>query len=353
LKAVARNEPGSSAEHHALQDSAGLLDESTRTILSISGDRAADMLHGLVTNDVKRLSVGQGLYAFMLTPKGRPVAEMRLLRLDAAFWMDVPASCRESALAHLRKYLPPIFAQFDETDTCRLAVVGPLAAAAIDGWAGASVTEGIDPLESRPLDVEGKELVLARREVIEGPGFDLYVSAEDREDVRSGLLDSVLELGGREVGPEAWEVLRVERGIPVFGRDFSEENLAQETAQDARAISFDKGCYTGQEVVARIHFRGHVNRILRGCRLDDPSADPSADPSGRPSLAAGRPLFDGDRERGLITSPVDSPRFGRIALGLVRTEIEPRRRLALESSGEEVVEIMELPFDPVIGSDPA
>ena len=346
---MARNEPGSSAEHHALQESAGLLDESTRTILSVSGDRSGDMLHGLVTNDVKHLSVGQGLYAFMLTPKGRPVAEMRLLRLDAAFWMDVPASCLESGLAHLRKYLPPIFARSDETDTCRLGVVGPRAAAAIDGWAGASVTEGLDPLDSRPLDVAGRDALLARREVIEGPGFDLYVSADDREDVHSGLLDSVLELGGREVGPEAWEVLRVERGIPVFGRDFSEENLAQETAQDARAISFDKGCYTGQEVVARIHFRGHVNRILRGCRL----VDPSADPSGGPTLAAGRPLFEGDRERGLITSPVASPRFGHIALGLVRTEIEHGRRLALEPSGDEVVEIVELPFNPVIGSDPA
>ena len=153
---MARNEPGSSAEHHALQESAGLLDESTRTLLSVSGDRAGDMLHGLVTNDVKHLSVGQGLYAFMLTPKGRPVAEMRLLRLEAAFWMDMPASCLESGLAHLRKYLPPIFAKFDETDTCRLGVVGPLASAAIDGWAGASVTEGLDPLESRPLDVGGK-----------------------------------------------------------------------------------------------------------------------------------------------------------------------------------------------------
>ncbi len=346
---MARKEPGSSAQHHALQESAGLLDERTRTILSVSGDRAGDMLHGLATNDVKQLSAGQGLYAFMLTPKGRPVAEIRLLRLEAAFWMDMPESCLESGLAHLRKYLPPIFARFEETDTCRLGVVGPLAAAAIDGWADASVTEGLDPLESRLLEVAERNALLARREVIEGPGFDLYVSAEDREDVRSGLAASVLELGGLECGPEAWEIHRVERGIPLFGRDFSEETLAQETGQDKRAISFDKGCYTGQEVVARIHFRGHVNRILRGFRF----VDPSAGHSGAATLAAGRPLFEADRERGLITSSVDSPRFGRIALGLVRTEIEPGRRLALQPSGDEVVEIVELPFDPAIGSDPA
>jgi folate-binding protein YgfZ len=349
LEAVVRNERDSSAQHHALIESAGLLDESTRIILSVSGDRAGEMLHGLVTNDVKRLSVGQALYAFMLTPKGRPVAEMRLLRLDAAYWLDMPSSCLESGLAHLRKYLPPIYARFDETETRRLAVVGPLASAAIDDWAGAAVTEGMDHLESRPVEVAGKDALLARREVIEGPGLDLYVSAEDREDVRSGLLASVLELGGREVEPEAWEILRVERGIPVFGSDFSEENLAQETGQDARAISFDKGCYTGQEVVARIHFRGHVNRTMRGFRL----VAPSSSHSGGPTFAAGQPLFEGDRERGLITSIVDSPRFGRIALGLARTEMEPGRRLALDPSGDEVVEIVSLPFDPVIDSDSA
>ncbi len=342
------NEPGSWAQHHVLVESVGLLDEGTRTILRVSGDRAGDMLHGLVTNDVKRLSAGQGLYTFMLTPKGRPVAEMRLLRLDAGFWMDMPASCLESGLAHLRKYLPPIYARFEETDTRRLGVVGPPAAAAIDAWAGESVTEGLGPLEARPLEVEGREVLLARREVIEGPGFDLYVSAEDREDVRSGLAAAVSGLGGGAVGPEAWEILRVERGIPVFGRDFSQEDLAQETGQDSRAISFDKGCYTGQEVVARIHFRGHVNRILRGLRL----VEPTDDSPGAATFAAGRPLFKGDRERGLLTSPVDSPRFGHIALGLARTEIEPGRRLALEPSGAEVVEIMQLPFDPVIGSTP-
>jgi folate-binding protein YgfZ len=349
LEVVAGNEPGSWDRHHARVESVGLLDESTRAILEISGDHAVDMLHGLLTNDVKRLSARQGLYAFMLTPKGRPVAEMRLLRLGTAFWMDMPASCLDSGLAHLRKYLPPIYARFDVTDTCRLGVVGPLAAVAIDSWAGASVTEGLDPLEFHPFEVEGREVLVARREVIEGPGFDLYVSAEDREDVRSGLAAAVSELRGGAVGPEAWEILRVERGIPVFGRDFSQEDLAQETGQDSRAISFDKGCYTGQEVVARIHFRGHVNRILRGFRL----LDPSADPSRAPTLTAGRPLFEGDRERGLITSPVHSPRFGHIALGLARTEIEPGRRLSLEPSGPEVVEISELPFDPAIGSTPA
>ena len=340
--------PDSSSEHRALVESAGVLDERTRTIVSVQGDRAGEMLHGLLTNDVKSLAIGEGLYAFMLTPKGRPVAEERVLRLESEFWMDMPVSCLDSALAHLRKYLPPIYATFNETDTRRLAVVGPLAAAAVDGWAAADVTDGLKPLQSRSLKIRGTNVLVARREEIEGPGFDLYVPADAREDVRSRLATAVSERGGREVSPSAWEILRVERGIPAFGVDFSEDDLAQEAGQDARAISFDKGCYTGQEVVARIHFRGHVNRVLRGFR----QVRPSAGPSSSPNLEPGRPLFDGTRERGVITSAVDSPRFGRIALGLARAEIEPGRRLAFEPDGDGLVEMVELPFEPVGVEDP-
>jgi folate-binding protein YgfZ len=345
---VREAEPDSSSEHRALVESAGVLDERTRTIVSVQGDHAGEMLHGLLTNDVKGLATGDGLYAFMLTPKGRPVAEMRLLRLESEFWMDMPVSCLDSALAHLRKYLPPIYATFNETDTCRLAVIGPLAAAAVDGWAGAAVTNALKPLQSRSLEIRETEVLIARREEIEGPGFDLYVPPDAREDVRSGLATAVSERGGREVGAYAWEILRVERGIPAFGSDFSEDDLAQEAGQDARAISFDKGCYTGQEVVARIHFRGHVNRVLRGFR----QLRPSVGPSSSPTLEPGQPLFEGGRERGVISSAVDSPRLGRIALGLARTEIEPGRRLAFEPGGDGLVEIVELPFEPVGVEDP-
>lgn len=333
-----------SVQYRALLETAGLLEETDRSIVRISGDRAADMLHGLLTNDVNRLAVGAGLYAFMLTPKGRPVAEMRLLRLESEFWMDMPASCLDSGLAHLRKYLPPIYARFEETDLCRLAVIGPLAAAAVDAWAGASGTEDLAPLEFRPLEVAGHRVLLARREVLEGPGFDFYVSEDARSDALSGLTTAVSEVGGLTVGGQDWEILRVERGVPLFGRDFTQDDLAQETGQDARAISFDKGCYTGQEVVARIHFRGHVNRILRGFRL--------AGQAGNVSLDAPQAVFEAERERGVVTSVVNSPRFGRIALGLARAEIEPGTLLGLEPSGAGVVELVELPFDaPVPPAD--
>lgn len=258
--------------------------------------------------------------------------------------MDMPASCLDLALAHLRKYLPPIFATFDVMDACRLDIVGPAAAQAVEAWAGEAVTEGLSPLSSRPMVVAGTEVLLARREAIEGPGFDLYLAKDRRDELRAELAASVHEVGGGEVGLAAWEIVRVERGIPLFGTDFGEENLAQEAGQDDRAISFDKGCYTGQEVVARIHFRGHVNRILRGFRPVGAATD-AATGSPVASFTVGQSLFEADRERGVITSSVESPRFGPIALGLARTELEPGRRLALAQSGDDVVELVELPFD--------
>ncbi len=133
------------------------------------------------------------------------------------------------------------------------------------------------------------------------------------------------------------DVLRVEAGLPACGQDMDESNLAQETGL-GDAISHDKGCYLGQEVVARIHFRGHVNRILRGLEFDGRRADPGA------------ALRDGDREVGRVTSSVSSPDLGPIGLGYVRREIEPGARLGWsvdDVEGEAIVRA--LPFRRRVG----
>jgi len=318
--------------YEAMLHSAALLDETEqRTLIRVEGDRARETLHGLTTNDVNQLPVNRALYAFMLTPKGRPVAEMRLLCLAAEFWLDIPAACRASALAHLRKYVPPIHASVAESPVRRIGILGPLAGAVIDGWAGERVTDGLAPLECRVLDPAAAHLVA--REPIEAPGYDLYVVDGRHRETMSALTAAAEELGGQRIGPEAWTIRRVERGIPQFGVDFGEENLAQETGQDDRAISFDKGCYTGQEVVARIHFRGHVNRILRGFRF--PSAP----------LPPGTALFVGERQRARVTSIAESPRFGSIGLGLARADIAPGSLLSRDPDGEPEIELTELPFE--------
>jgi folate-binding protein YgfZ len=319
-------------EYRALLKSAALLEESDRCVIRIEGDRAEEMLHGLVTNRVKGMPAHRAVYAFMLTPKGRLVAALRLLRLNGGYWLDLPALCQEAVLAHLRKYLPPIFATFEPTDIRRIGVVGPAAASALDAWAGEPISLELGALEARPLERGDGAKILIRREDVEGAGYDVYVDGDAVQSVLAALEEAIATIGGAVVGPETWQVFRVEHGIPVWGADFDQDNLAQELGQDERAISFDKGCYTGQEVVARIHFRGHVNRILRGFCLPRP-------------VAAGQPLYEGERERGVITSPAVSSRFGPIALGYARFEIPPGAWLSLESGGQTDVEVVALPFE--------
>ena len=322
----------SPTEYRALFESAALLEESDRSVIRIEGDRAEEMLHGLLTNRVKGMQAQGAVYTFMLTPKGRLVAALRLLRLDGGYWLDLPALCQEAVLAHLRKYLPPIFATFEPTDVRRIGVVGPLAASALDAWAGERISLELAALEARPLERGDGAKILIRREDVEGAGYDVYVAGDAVQSVLAALEEAIATVGGGVIGRETWAVFRVEHGIPVWGTDFDQDNLAQELGQDERAISFDKGCYTGQEVVARIHFRGHVNRILRGFRLPRPAE-------------ARQPLYEGERERGVITSPAVSPRFGPIALGYARFEIPPGAWLSLEPGGQTEVQVVALPFD--------
>jgi folate-binding protein YgfZ len=322
----------SPTEYRALLESAALLEESDRCVIRIDGDRAEEMLHGLVTNRIKGMQPQRAVYAFMLTPKGRLVTALRVLRLNGGYWLDLPALCQEAVLAHLRKYLPPIFATFEPADIRRIGVVGPLASSALDAWAGERISLELSALEARPLERGDGARFLVRREDVEGPGYDVYVAGDALQGVLASLEQAMATVSGVLVGWETWEVFRIEHGIPVWATDFDQDNLAQELGQDERAISFDKGCYTGQEVVARIHFRGHVNRILRGFRLPRP-------------VAAGQPLYEGERERGVITSPAVSPRFGPIALGYARFEIPPGAWLSLESGGQTEVEVVALPFE--------
>lgn len=384
-------------DYARLREAAGIPGVGGRALLRVWGDRARDMVGGLVTSHVAALEPGGALYAFMLTPKGRPVAEMRVLALSASeLWLDLPEACLEGTLGHLSRYLPPIYAQHERMEErVRLSVIGPAwarVASALPGAPPAGELEGLAPLDTIRLgeadagggvspaagrspgsasgDGAGPALpagadLLCRREPIEGPGADLYVARERAGRTRELLLEAAGEAGGGAVGPAALEAWRVERGVPIYGREIDLEVLPQETGQTGRAVDFEKGCYTGQEVVARIHYRGHVHRRLVGLRFGEGggsgrggapgSATPTEASVGEPSSnrisegAAGEPapgaaLYAEGRERGRVTTVTDSPRLGAIGLGYVRREVEAGERLALEADGEPAAEVVELPF---------
>ncbi len=337
------------AEYGALRTAVGLLDEADRLVLAVSGPRALATVAGLLTNSVESVPLGRGVYAFALNPKGRPVAELRITPrppdgpeaggwMDGA-WLDAPAACAHGLVAHLAKYLPPIFAPLAPTDRARLGLVGPRAGAALErasaalGWRP-SVPEEAERLAELEAVCPAPGALLVRREAVEGPGFDLYAPAGEVAQIWSALETAVQEAGGRASGRDAWDVLRVERGLPAYGSEITLDHLPQETGQTDRAIDFDKGCYTGQEVVARIHYRGHVNRLLRGFRPAQGGALPEW----------GTLLYEGERARGEIRTSVRSPEHGPIALGYARRELEPGARLAVLPDGDPEIEVVELPF---------
>lgn len=329
-------------EHRRLREGAAVLDDADRFLLEIRGQRAREVFGGLVTHHVEGLEPGAALYAFMLTAKGRPVAEGRFLCLapeegDEVLWADLPGACREATLEHLSRYLPPRLAGHEErTDLVRLSLVGPEAGQVAEDVLEEGELPGV-VLGHREVRLAGVPAPVraVRREPATGSGLDLHLPAGAAAGAWGALADAAEAAGGGPAGLEAAEIRRVELGIPAYGPEIHEGVLPQETGQVPRAVSFEKGCYTGQEVVARIHYRGKVNRHLRGLVFEGDGAPP----------AAGTELYDGERARGEVTSAAASPRLGPVALGYVRREVEPGGRLALTPGGPPACRVETLPLD--------
>jgi folate-binding protein YgfZ len=346
-----RNEP-----YRALYDSVGLLDLADRGILRVSGEQSIRMINGLVSNDVRPLECGEAVFTFMLTPKGRALATLRLLPDKSSVLLDVPLACLETVVAHLAKYLPPIYARCEPVRDLRvISLVGPRSVAALQaaldatGRIARQSPASLSPLGITGLhgpgdadrglepDAESHPGLVVRREEPEGPGFDLYVPRAGFEPFLAGLERGVRDQGGTVVDSATHQIWRVEHGIPEYGIDIGPDNLPQETGLEERTISYQKGCYTGQEVVARIHYRGHVNRRLQGLRFA------AAQPPPQPP-EAGLELFLEGRAVGSITSSVLSPLLGPIGLGYVRREIESGSLLAAAAEAEPTIETSDLPF---------
>lgn len=318
----------------ALHDGAVLIDRSDRSRLRLEGPKAAEVMSGLVTNDVMKLVPGEGLYAAALTPKGKIIADVRIFRMEDAILADVSPAAAEGWWAMLRKYVNPRLARYRDvsTEIADLGLFGPRAEAVIALAAevpGESL--GLDsPFRHRPLTIAESPVTVARIPDAGVDGFSLFCPTESRER----LAELLVACGARQGTAEVLEVARVEAGRPAWGRDIDDTTLAQEANLDElQAISYDKGCYTGQETVARVHFRGHVNRMLRGLVLQRGDVPPRT------------ALWSGDKEVGDVRSVVTSPRRGQIALAMVRREVPVGQRLELRVDGETIgATVVELPF---------
>jgi tRNA-modifying protein YgfZ len=297
-------------DYARVREAVGVVDRSDRGKAMFRGPEAADFLQGQVTNDVEGLAPGTGCYAALLTPKGKMLADMRILRGPEWFWLDTEAVALPNVAKMIRTYsIGRDVRPENLTDTrAILSLVGPGADAALD----------MAPPPEEHAHVEGEHGLYVRTDL----GVDLICDAADLEGVRAAL-------GVDSVPDEVVECLRVESGRPRYGIDLGDDVIPQEANLNARAVSFEKGCYVGQETVARLHYKGKPNRALRGLRLDGPAA-------------TGDEVRLGDRVVGRVGSAAVSPVHGAIALGLIRREAEPGQEVEVGDAGRAVV--TELPF---------
>jgi folate-binding protein YgfZ len=292
------------SEYELLTESAGLVDRSERAKFLVRGGEAAEFLQGQVSNDVESLAPGSGCYATILNHKGKLRTDLRILRGEDWFFLDTEA-IGHAVLRHmLVTYSLGRDVQWEDVTESRslLSLIGPQARQHLD----------VAPPFEEHAFVTGEH--------------GLYVATDLGVDV---IGEPGLELEVEPVSEEAAECVRIESGRPRLGLDMDAETIPQEAGINERAVSFTKGCYVGQETVARLHYKGKPNRHLRGLRLSEPAERRTE-------------IVFGEKTVGKVGSSCISPRLGPIALALVRREAAPGDTVLVGGARAEVVE---LPFE--------
>ncbi|HEV2723649.1 MAG TPA: glycine cleavage T C-terminal barrel domain-containing protein [Thermoleophilaceae bacterium] len=299
-------------DYELLTDSVGLVPRGGRAVLALEGSEAAEFLQGQVTNDIEALAPGSGCYAALLNHKGKLRADMRVLRLAPdRLQLDTDAAAGPVLQHTFKTYsLGRDVRSRDLTGERQvLSLIGPDARAAV---------------ESPP---PAREHAFSERphwlQVTTDLGVDLVVESS----AAAGLIDA---LGVPLASEEAAECVRIETGRPRLGFDMDDSTIPQEAALNDRAVSFTKGCYVGQETVARLHYKGKPNRHLRGLRLSEPAE-------------RGDPVEIEGKQVGKLGSACVSPTFGPIALALLRREASPGDEVLVGPS-KVSARVVDLPF---------
>lgn len=315
------------AEYEALRTAAGLVDLSARDVIRLVGEDRVSFLHGMVTQNVRDLPVGQTTYAAMVTAKGAMVADARIWKLEHELLVEVEPGLAPKVKEFLEKYLISEDAEVTVVtpEWAALGLWGPRSGQLFGGTFGAE-----SPAPDRVVAVthEGRTLFAVGDPLVAGEGVTLMVPRASLEAVYEKLVGG----GATPVGEDAVEMVRVEAGVPRYGRDMDDATIPLE-AELQRAISYNKGCYIGQEVIARATFRGHMNRKLSGLVLSGEPVPPKTE------------LRFGDRKIGWVTTALRVPgRPQTIALGYVhRNHLEPGTELQLGGEAGTAT-VVALPF---------
>jgi folate-binding protein YgfZ len=319
-------------EYATLTEQCGIVDRSERGKLALTGSGAVEFLNGQVTNELVGLSPGEGCYAAFLTHKGKMLGDLRILMVGGT-----PGNAPEELLLDTER--PALQALFDMVRRFKVGYAVDLHKRTLECSLLSLVGPHADETAATALGVRRSDLPehehdhllvslgdLPMRLIRTDIGIDALFDAAVLDTVRSTLVGA----GASEVSEAAAEIVRVERGRPRYGVDLDESTIPQEAGLNERAVNFTKGCYVGQETVARLYYRGKPNRHLRGLRLSAP-------------VDSGTELWLGERSVGHLGSSVLSPTLGPIGLALIRREAEPGTTIAVGEHGASAV-VSELPF---------
>lgn len=296
-------------------------DVSDRTQIEVQGADRARFLHGFCTNDIKALATGQGCEAFLTNIKGRVLGHIFVFATEQSLWLDTVPGQEETIIAHLDRYLIREDVQLigRSQERGELFVTGPHAAQLL------MLDDGLSLYGSVARESFGHPFEIRRVDILGEPGFFLSMPRSAIETTRSSL-----QVVGCAIGSaDELESRRIAAGFPYYGRDITDDNIAQEVARTKQCISFTKGCYLGQEPIARLDAMGHTNRELRRIRFE-PGPIPTA---GAALLAVGS-----DDSAGIITSvaPMASDQRRTDALGYLKTQFsqaETHVRVASNGGG--------------------
>src|SRR5215218_2539665 len=307
------------SDYRALTEGCGLVDRAGRGRLALTGADRRTFLHGQVTNDIEALEPGHGLYAALLTHKGKMLTDLRVLDLGDELLLSCERAGLQELFNMIRRYKlgSDVEVHKRTLEMGELSLIGPEARRV----AGAAEL-GPDEHDTVRAELAGHPVVLVATDL----GLDVFCDAEATDAVRAALVAA----GATEVTEAAAELVRIESGRPRYGVDLDDGVIPQEAGLNERAVSFTKGCYVGQETVARLFYRGKPNRHLRGLRFSAP-------------VAPGAALMLGEKEVGRVTSAAVSPTHGPIGLALVRRQAEPGSTVTV-GEGEASADVVELPF---------
>jgi aminomethyltransferase len=331
---------GSALEEYAcVRNGVGIVDLSHRGKLRLSGKEHVKFLQGMVTNDINKLEEGKGLYAAFLTPKGRMISDTKLYCESESLLLELEPGLNEKVKDLLVKYRLSYKANIEDiTESfCLVSIHGPNSRRLIQKTLNAEIPELIE-YEFLIKEINDSQTMIARANRTGQEGYDIFVPADGLRPLWKSLIENGKEFQIKAVGLDAMEILRIEAAVPRYGIDMDENTIPLEAGLE-HAINYEKGCYVGQEVVARIKWRGHVNWCLSGFEIE-----------GDDLPVKGDKIREGQREIGYVTSSAFSPTLKKIiALGYIRREfIEPGTKVIVNTGNEnKSAEVVKTPFYPL------